>query len=116
MAVGPVTLSGLVVTGCRAGSGVVALRSEEVIVEGGSVRGCSEAGYLSGSESTLLVRGASAIDDQEYGFAAFGGSTLTLERSRASGARWAAFASCGDGARIEVGEDVQLDGQVVTCP
>lgn len=116
VAIEPVVLRDLVVEGCRTGSGVVALRAPRIDVEGGRVRGCAEAGYLAGTQSNLHIRGARAIDNTEYGFAAFGGSAVHLESSRASGGRWAAFASCGDGSRIDVGDDVELEGQVATCP
>jgi len=116
VALEPVTATALHVQGCRGGSGVVALKTPSVLVQGGSVTGCSEAGYLAGGGSTVQVTGARALNNREYGFAAFGGSTLRVRSSTASGSRWSSFASCGDGARIEIGPGVVLDGPSVTCP
>lgn len=116
VAVAPVRLEGLVVVGCREGSGVVALRTPAVEVVGGRVTGCAEAGYLAGAGTRMTIRGATATGNLQYGFAAFGGSTVVLEHARASGSRWAAFASCGEGARVEVGEGVELSGKTALCP
>lgn len=116
VAVQAVQVQDMHISGCRSGSGVVVLSTPLVQVSGGSVRGCAEAGYLAGAGSTLRVEGAVAADNREYGMAAFGGSTLAVASSTVSGSRWALFASCGDGARIQVGEGVVQSGPSVTCP
>lgn len=116
VAVQAVHLKDLVISGCRSGSGITAWNTPDVQITGGSVRNCKEAGYLAGQSSTMTVRGAKAIDNREYGFAAFGGSLVRIEDSEAAGSRWSAFASCGDGSRIEVGDNTTLSGQSVTCP
>ncbi len=116
VAVQAIVLRDLVVSGCRNGSGVTAWNTPDVQVQGGSVTGCDEAGYLAGQSTTMTIRGARAIGNREYGFAAFGGSLVRLQDSAASGSRWSTFASCGDGARIEIDDNVELTGQSVTCP
>jgi hypothetical protein len=116
VAVDAVRLEGLVVRGCRQGSGVVALLSPRVEVVGGRVEGCAEAGYLAGQGSGVSVQGARAVDNAQYGFAAFGGSSMDLGAVRARGSRWAAFAACGDGSRVEVDAASVLEGATVLCP
>ena len=116
VAIDGVHIVGTVVRGCRAGSGVVAMKSPQVVVEGGRVERCAEAGYLAGEGAHLTIRGARAEGNRQYGFAAFGASTVTLERARAEGSRWAAFAACGDGSRVELGPDTTLEGATVLCP
>lgn len=111
----PVRIENLRIEGCRAGSGVTAIDSV-VIAENLTVRRCPEAGVLAGARSAVRVRQARVSGKGRYGFAAFGGSTLTLEAVRATGLSWAAFTSCADGARLVQKEKNRLEGPVVTCP
>lgn len=116
VAVDKVFVTGMVVRGCRQGSGVVALQSPMVEVQGGRVEGCVEAGYLAGEGSGVVVRGARAVGNTQYGFAAFGGSSMSLEAVQASGSRWAAFAACGDGSQVVADAESVLEGATVLCP
>ncbi len=112
----PVVLQELVVDRCRSGSGVVVFRSQGVRLTRGQVQGCPEAGLLAGDQSAVQVVETVLSDNQSYGLAAFGGAQVQLQDTRISGSKWAVFASCGDGARVEDLGGNQLKGPVSACP
>ena len=105
----------LYISDCRKGSGVTAIDSD-VNVDDLVIHDCPQAGILAGARSTVQSRRVRIITRGRYGFAAFGGATLTIEDGRADGASWAAFASCADGAQLIDEGDNQLNGPVTTCP
>lgn len=112
----PVLIRGTRVEGCSAGSGIVVHDSTDVKLLGITVVDCPEAGVLAGLGSVLEIDDAKLSKNGQYGVAAFGGTTISLRRVRASGGRWVTYASCGDGSRIEDRGDNKLVGKTATCP
>lgn len=111
----PSRVVGSFVEDCTQGSGIMVLGSEATI-ERTRVSGCFDAGLLAGQGGRATARRVEVSDNPRYGFAAFGGATLTLESSRARGSGWAAFATCGDGASIIDAGDNTLEGATSLCP
>lgn len=112
----PVVVRAGRVSGCVRESGIVALDSERVRVEGVTITGCAEAGVLAGEDSDIAVVGARAVDNAGFGYAAFGGSTLRLSGSSARGSAWATFSTCADGAAVVDAGGNQLSGPTTECP
>lgn len=112
---GQVRIRGAEVRGCRGGSGLVVYGSVGVSIETSLVSSCSEAGLLAGESSEVSVDNGTFENNGQFGVAAFGQSTITLNRSVARGSPWAVFASCGDGSRIEDAADNRFEGPVTDC-
>lgn len=116
VATDPVVVRGTVVNGCVAGSGILLQEATQVTVEKTSVTKCRDGGVVAGQKSQVAVTDGLLKDNGLYGAAAFGGATLSIERTRISGSKSATFASCGDGARVDDRGKNQLQGAVSACP
>lgn len=111
----PTRLENLRVNDCGTGSGAVILDSD-VIADRLSILRCPQAGVLAGAGSSVTVRNSRVAGPGRYGFAAFGDAALTIEDGQAREVSWAAFASCGEGARIIQNGKNKLEGPVTSCP
>ena len=110
-----VQIEHLEIDDCRTGSAIVAIDSE-MAIDDLVVRGCPEAGVLSGARSAVMIRKSRITGPGRYGFAAFGEATLTIEDVRAEDRTWATFASCAEGARVLQKGENHLTGRVIQCP
>lgn len=111
-----ITIQGSRIESCKSGSGIAVHDATEVQILSTTVSRCPEAGVLAGQGATVEVRRSRLIDNGQYGLAAFGGAVIDVSSTRAKGSRWATFATCGDGARIDDGGANRFEGQTTICP
>lgn len=110
-----VRVRGSEISGCRGGSGIVVFDSTGVTVDTTVAASCQEAGLIAGDGSEVAVVGSTFENNQQYGVAAFGQSTVTVSNSTARGSPWAVYASCGDGSRIEDAGANRFEGPTTDC-
>jgi hypothetical protein len=112
----PIAIARSVVKGCGEASGVVVQEAPNVTVEKSRITGCKEAGILAGDKASVAVSDSALLENAMYGCAAFGGSTISVSATKIAGSKFATFASCGDGARIEDRTGNRFVGTVSSCP
>jgi nitrous oxidase accessory protein NosD len=112
----PILIARSVIKGCADGSGVVVHEAGMVRVDRVRVEKCKEAGVLAGEKANVAVFESTLSDNSMYGCAAFGGASVRVEKTRIKGSKFATFASCGDGARIEDEGSNRFEGAVSACP
>ncbi len=115
VAADPVVVVRSVIKGCVDGSGVVA-QGGKVVVDRTRVEGCKEAGVLAGDQASVRISSSNLIGNVTYGCAAFGGASIEASSTRIKGSKFATFASCGDGARVDDKGNNRLEGSVSACP
>jgi hypothetical protein len=111
----PITIARSVIKSCTDGAGVV-VQGAKVVIDGVRIEGCKEAGVLAGEKGTVVLSRSSLADNAMYGSAAFGGASVEVNSTRIKGSKFATFASCGDGARIEDKGNNNFEGSVSACP
>lgn len=111
----PVTVADSVISGCQQGSGIDLRRAQESTIERVMVDACSEAGVV-GLAAGAAVRSSTLRDNQQFGVAAFDGAVLTVEGSTITGSAFATFATCGDGARVDLLAGNRITGATTDCP
>lgn len=109
------TVADSTITGCAEGSGVVVQDSGGVLLRRLRVEGCSEAGVL-GIGGSGAIRESSLVGNQQFGAAAFAGGRLSIASSTISGSPFATFATCADGARVDLLEGNRISGLITDCP
>lgn len=111
----PVRIADSVITGCRQGSGVALQNSQGTTIDRVLVDGCSEAGVV-GNGAEGAIENSALLDNLQFGVGAFGGAVLTVRGSTIAGSPFATFATCGDGARVDLLGQNRIEGSVTECP
>jgi hypothetical protein len=110
-----VTIEGAVIEDCSEGSGITLQGATSTMIDRVRVERCREAGVVAiGARGA--IRSSRIVDNIQIGVAAFGGGVLTVAGTTIAGSPVATFATCEDGARVDLLEGNDVTGPTTDCP
>ena len=112
---GDVTLEGVVVENCVAGSAVQIIDGASVSIEGSRFEGCPGAGVKAVDRSIVTIKSTTVRRNATYGLSAFGETEIYVSSSTVSGGQWATFSVCADDSKIFSSSDTRIEGRRGHC-